>query len=184
MPTQELFDAVLDRDGAAALEFLNETEKPLQRGASAHSRKARHALMTDRADAHLFIATHADDAEGGREPPRQIEFSFELHRIGNIDKERRVHFLLLMKLFEIRAFGARENIPIDKAHVVAGGIVAVIAELGAGAAFRREMFAPAAIGESAGRVEPDPMQTIEVAIAQKRRELGGDGRHGRHAAMT
>ncbi len=84
-----------------------------------------------------------------------------------------MQFLFVPIEFEIRALDAGEDIPVDVADVVAGGIVAEVVELGAGPPLAREMFAATAIGQPAGRQQPHPLDPRKGAVVEQRRETGG-----------
>jgi hypothetical protein len=122
--------------------------------------------------------------EPRRELPRERELFLEEHRVRRIDEDHDVHFLLVMKLLHVRPIEPREDVPVDEPHVVARRIIAVIAELRARPALRREMLAARAIGETPRRIDPQPPKPVEVAVGEKGGELDAAFRHGQAASSA
>jgi uncharacterized membrane protein (DUF373 family) len=52
-----------------------------------------------------------------------------------------------------------KNVPVHVAHVIADGIVTVIREVCAAAAFSGQMLTSTAIGQSSLRMQPHPFNT-------------------------
>lgn len=81
--------------------------------------------------------------------------------------------LLVVKLFKVGPVDAREDVPVEKAHVVARRVVAEIAELRARAALRREMLTARPVGETPRGVQPQPRKAIQIAVGEEAGDLGG-----------
>jgi len=75
-----------------------------------------------------------------------------------------MQLFLLVKQLEIGPLDPCEDVPIHEAHVVAGRIIAIIAKLRAGPAFRREMLAPGAVCKASPRINAQSREPVEIAI--------------------
>ena len=67
---------------------------------------------------------------------RPLELLLELHGSGSIDNDDHLQFFFVPVQLHKRPLQPREDIPIDVADIIAGNVIAVIREFGAGPPLR------------------------------------------------
>src|SRR4030095_10904471 len=131
MPSQECLDPAIECLLSARLHAFEESEHFAHARSSAGGLKAVRSRAADDGCAHLLMAAQSDHTQAGRQLEAESKFVLELHRVRRIEDDRNVKLFLVMELLQIRSLDPGEDVPVDKAHVVAGRVIAVITELGA-----------------------------------------------------
>ena len=166
-------DGGINRHISACSDALDEGEHLRETRAPGAWTQALGGAAAECMDAHFLRAAKTEDTECGGKFLRERELVLEIHRGGAVHEQDDMLLLLVVKLFEVGPVDAREDVPVEKAHVVARRVVAEIAELRARAALRREMLAARPVGEAPRGVQPQPRKAIQIAVGEETGDLGG-----------
>jgi hypothetical protein len=149
-------------------------------GPVAPARPLAHVVVEQHQARRVALAQHQVPERGGA-PARVVELApgerAEGHRLAGVDQEVAAEVRLGDELLDHQAVRAREDLPVERAQLVAGHVLAVLRELHRAAALRRAVVAGHEALDHRASHQREPRQTIQHRRVEGGTRSVGEGFH-------